>query len=72
VVKRYERTGVVLLLGAQETWTLVPWAALEEVGGALRTKGWMKVSGSGYSTDVMEGTIDGILKKYVSEQPQGG
>lgn len=50
-VARYTSEGLVLLLGAEEAWTPLPWTALEQVPEFPRGRSWVRI-GSTYSMDV--------------------
>jgi len=58
--------GVVLLLGRQRAWTRLSWTCLEGVDDFLTGRGWVRVTGTGYSTEVDPGTLDGYLKGCVN------
>jgi hypothetical protein len=45
-VDRYTSDGVVLLLGAKEAWTPLPWTALEEIPDLIRGRGWVTIGGT--------------------------
>ncbi len=62
--------GVVLLLGAQEAWTLMTWACLEGVGPYLTGKGWVRI-GSKYETSADPGTLDAYLKGFIKRATGG-
>lgn len=69
-VARYTSDGLVLLLGAKEAWTPLPWAALEEIPGLLRGRSWVRI-GSTYSVDAVEGTLDAHLKRFLARATGG-
>lgn len=69
-VTRYTTEGLVLLLGAKEAWTPVPWSALEEVPDLLRGRGWVRVGGV-YTMDRVPGTLDGHLKQSIARATAG-
>lgn len=71
VVQEFTERGVVLLLGKKRAWTLIPWHALDELISTLQVRSRMRVAGSGYSTDLVGGTVDGLLKKYVNRATAG-
>ncbi len=54
---------MVLLLGAKEAWTPIPWAALEGVPELLRGLGWVQVGGV-FDVQGPEGTFDAYLKGF--------
>lgn len=69
-VTRYTTDGLVLLLGAKEAWTPLPWSALEGVPDLLRGQGWVRVGGV-YSMDMAQGTLDAHLKQYLARATAG-
>src|SRR5712692_4749774 len=58
-VGRVTADTLVLLLGKTETWTPLPWGALEGIPGA-----WVLI-GSAHSADSRAGGVDQYLKRYV-------
>ena len=69
-VTRYTTDGLVLLLGAKEAWTPLPWAAVEEIPDFLRGRAWVRI-GSTYSTYAIEGTLDAHLKRFTARATGG-
>lgn len=69
-VARYTSEGLVLLLGAKEAWTPLPWTALEEIPDFLRGRSWVRI-GSTYSMDAIEGTLDAHLKRFLARATGG-
>lgn len=69
-VARYTADKIVLLLGEKEAWTPIPWQALEEIPDLLRGRSWVPI-GSTYSTEAVEGTLDGHLKGYIGRATGG-
>ena len=69
-VARYPADKIVLLLGEKEAWTPIPWHALEAVPEFLRGRSWVPI-GSTYSTQAIEGTLDGHLKGYIARSTGG-
>jgi hypothetical protein len=69
-VARYTSEGLVLLLGAKEAWTPLPWQAVEGVPDFLRGRGWVAV-GSLYSTDSQPGSLDEYLKSFLKRATAG-
>ena len=69
-VARYTSDGLVLLLGAKEAWTPLPWTALEEIPDFLRGRSWVRI-GSTYATDAIEGTLDAHLKRFLARATGG-
>ena len=69
-VARYTTEGLVLLLGAKQAWTPLPWAAVEEIPEFLRGRAWVRI-GSTYSTDAIEGTLDAHLKRFLARATGG-
>jgi hypothetical protein len=69
-VARYTTEGLVLLLGAKEAWTPLPWRAMEGVPDFLRGRGWVAV-GSLYSTDSQPGSLDEYLKSFLKRATAG-
>lgn len=63
-VARYTSDGLVLLLGAKEAWTPLPWSALEQAPDYLRGRGWVLIGGA-YSIDSQPVSLDGHLKKFL-------
>jgi hypothetical protein len=60
----------VLLLGAKEAWTPLPWHAMEGVPDFLRGRGWVAI-GSLYSTDSQPGSMDEYMKFYLKRATAG-
>jgi hypothetical protein len=69
-VARYTTEGLVLLLGAKEAWTPLPWHAMEGVPDFLRGRGWVAI-GSLYSTDSQPGSMDEYMKFYLKRATAG-
>ena len=69
-VARYTTEGLVLLLGAKQAWTPLPWAAVEEIPEFLRGRAWVRIA-STYSTDATEGTLDAHLKRFIARATGG-
>jgi hypothetical protein len=69
-VTLYTTDGLVLLLGAKEAWTPLPWKALEEVPDFLRGRGWVAIAGA-YSTERAHGTLDAHFKEYIKRATVG-
>lgn len=69
-VARYTTEGLVLLLGAKEAWTPLPWRAMEGVPDFLRGRGWVAI-GSLYSTGSQPGTLDEYLKAFLKRATAG-
>jgi hypothetical protein len=53
--------GLVLLLGAQRSWTLLRWDCLEGLAAWLSGRGWVPI-GTRYEVEGTPGTLDGYLK----------
>jgi hypothetical protein len=64
VVAELGERDLVLLFGGKRTRTALPWPALEELGELLSGHGWVIV-GQTYRTSGEEGTVDGLLKRYI-------
>jgi hypothetical protein len=69
-IARYTTDSLVLLLGQKETWTPLPWHALEETPDFLRGRDWVLI-GSLYSTDSHQGSLDEHLKRYLKRATAG-
>jgi hypothetical protein len=69
-VAEFSPTGLVLLLGATQSRTPVPWKALEEIPDLLRGRGWVTI-GTSYSTASSVGTLDAHLKGYLKTATAG-
>jgi hypothetical protein len=60
----------VLLLGAKEARTPLPWQAMEGVPDLLRGRGWVAIA-SLYSTNSQPGRIDEYLKSFLKRATAG-
>ena len=69
-LEKFERRGIVLLLGAQLTPTPISWKCLEGVPEHLRGRGWVKI-GSKYELDSEPGTLDAYLKGCIARATGG-
>jgi hypothetical protein len=69
-IESYTSDHMVLLLGAKEAVTPMPWRALEEIPGFLRGRGWVLIGGV-YSTDSRPATLDAHLKLYLNRATAG-
>jgi hypothetical protein len=69
-VAEYSARGIVLLLGAKQARTPLPWQALEQVPDFLRGRGWVLI-GSVYSTDGTPGSLDAHLKTFLMRATAG-
>jgi len=69
-VERYTSEGLVLLLGAKEAWTPLPWRAMEGVPDFLRDRDWVAIGGQ-YSVDSQSGTLDEYLKSFLKRATAG-
>jgi hypothetical protein len=69
-VAEFRSDAIVLLLGAKEAWTPLPWEALEAVPDVLRGRGWVPIGG-GYEVEGDPGTLDGHLKGYMQRATAG-
>jgi hypothetical protein len=69
-VAEYTAHGIVLLPGAKQARTPMPWQALEQVPDFLRGRGWVLI-GSIYSTDGAPGSPDGNLKTFLMRATAG-
>lgn len=69
-IARYTTEGLVLLLGAKEAWTPLPWTALEQIPDLLRGRSWVRI-GSSYSTDAVAGSLDEHLKRFLARATAG-
>jgi len=63
--------GIVLELGKQRTETLFPWVCIEGVGPFLEQHGRVRINGSGKSQHIVQGTLDGYLKRHVNRLTAG-
>lgn len=70
IVAEYTPDHLVLLLGAGEHRTAVPWQALEGIPALVRGHGNVKI-GSVYDTHAEPGTLDEYLKGYVNRATGG-
>ena len=69
-VARYTTEGLVLLLGAKEAQTPLPWQAMEGVPDFLRGRSSVAI-GSLYSTDSQPGSLDEYMKHYLKRATAG-
>jgi hypothetical protein len=69
-VAEYTAHGIVLLLGAKQARTPLPWQALEQVPDFVRGRGWVLI-GSVYSTDGTPGSLDAHLKTFLMRATAG-
>jgi len=69
-VARYTTDKLVLLLGAKEAWTPLPWQAMEGVPDFLRGRSWVAV-GSLYSADSQPGSLDEYMKSFMKRATAG-
>jgi hypothetical protein len=69
-VAQYTTQGLVLLLGAKEAWTPLPWQAMEGVPDFLRGRAGVAI-GSLYSTDSKPGSMDEYMKTYLKRATAG-
>jgi hypothetical protein len=69
-VAEYTARGIVLLLGAKQARTPLPWQALEQAPDFLRGRGWVLI-GSSYSTDGTPGSLDAHLKAFTKTATAG-
>lgn len=69
-IARIDAKGIVLLLGAKEAWTPLPWSCIEGIGSFLAARGWVPI-GSKYETTAEAGTLDGYLKGYMKRATAG-
>ena len=58
--------GIVLEFGEKRTATPFTWACLEGVLPFLEKHGRVPITGSGMSQDIVQGTLDAYLKRYVN------
>jgi hypothetical protein len=63
--------GIVLELGEKRTPTSLKWACLEGVLPLVQRHGRLRINGSGKSTEIVEGTLDGYLKQHVKRLTAG-
>jgi len=71
ILESIDDRGVVLLLGAGGWHTRLSWECLEGIVPFLRGRGWTRITGSGYSTNIQEDTLDGYLKRHVLRATAG-
>ena len=69
-IARVDSKGIVLLLGAKEAWTPLPWSCIEGVGAFLAPREWVPI-GSMYETTADARTLDGYLKGYMKRATAG-
>ncbi len=62
---------IVLLLGKGRHRTPIPWECLEGVPAFVEGQGKVRISGTGYSSDVDPNSLDGYLKHFVSRATAG-
>lgn len=67
IVEELSPDGMVLLLGAQRTMTLLRWDCLEGITGYLQGRGWMRI-GANRDVNGNPGTLDGYLKSHIKRQ----
>lgn len=70
-VGRITPRGITLELGQQRTPTLFTWQCLEGILPLLREHGRIRINGTGKSTEIISGTLDGYLKKHVNRLTAG-
>lgn len=70
IVKSFDRRGVVLLLGKQQTPTPITWTVLEGVVPFLEGRGWVPIGGV-YDTHADDRTLDGYLKRHIKRATAG-
>jgi hypothetical protein len=63
--------GIVLLFGWKQARTRLSWERLEGVVPFLHARGWVSISGTGYSTDVDPDTLDGYPKGCIKRATAG-
>lgn len=69
-VAHYTTEGLVLLLGAKEAWTPLPWQAMEGVPNFLRGRDWVAIGGL-YSTDSQPARQYGRVHEVLPEAGYG-
>jgi len=70
-VARISGDGIVLELGKKRTSTFFEWACIEGVLPFLEHRGRVRINGSGKSQHIVEGTLDGYLKRHVNRLTAG-
>jgi hypothetical protein len=70
-VGRISATGIILELGEKRTPTLFSWPCMEGIVSFLTEHGRVPINGSGKSTSVVPGTLDGYLKAHVNRLTAG-
>lgn len=70
-VGRLNSRGITLELGKQRTPTLFTWQCLEGILPFLNEHGRVRINGSGKSTEIIPGTLDGYLKQQVNRVTAG-
>jgi hypothetical protein len=70
-VARISADGIVLELGKKRTETFFPWACIEGVVPFLEQHGRVRINGSGKSQHIVQGTLDGYLKRHVNRLTAG-
>jgi len=63
--------GIVLELGKKRTPTFFEWACIEGILPFLEQNGRVPINGSGKSQHIVEGTLDGYLKRHVNRLTAG-
>ena len=67
VVGEFSLDGMVLLLGARRTVTLLRWDCLEGITGYLQGRSWIRI-GANRDVNGHPGTLDGYLKTHIKRQ----
>jgi hypothetical protein len=70
IVAEVGARGPILLLGRQQTRTLIPWPAVEGVRGFLGAEGWTVIGGV-FDQAADPTTLDGYMKRFVNRATAG-
>ena len=62
---------IVLELGTKRTKTPIEWGCIEGILPFIKKHGRIRINGSYRSQRIVEGTLDGYLKKYVNRVTAG-
>jgi hypothetical protein len=62
--------GLIILIGAKQSRTLIRWPVLEDLILWLESQGWVEMGG-GYTLSGREGTVDGFLKARIKRDVAG-
>ena len=69
-IARISKDGIVLLIGAKQSRTVIAWSILEELLTWLQGRGSVEIGG-GYTLVGQPGTLDGFLKARIKRDVAG-